>query len=1024
MAFEREWDAGLDREYLDEDHYVLTGPHTAVDSVAVARGPFTWRYDGQQVFNDAAGATTGLVPLVAPPFVLTGTEFDPEGYFGVGYAVRVDRMGRRWVLDAIDLPAIEAEIADYAARFATEGEATAADFAEGEPGISFPESSTDGVVEWVDLTSWTFEDCDDLRNFWHHDGNGHMEQSPPLDALAPERATVWILTANGVDCTGTLVAGDDAGEMAILTAAHCVTEPNGAELNPNAFTVCTLENLVRNHQPPSTARCFGIEEVIKNPFWTGSNPYDITADYALLLFDDLDPRVEPMEMSPFSDAYIEGFADHHVGYPVYEPGLPECVLNEETALAELADPDFDGRYLYQASGDVQATPTGYVKYDVSTCKGCSGAPHYFCPTGDCDEEALVTGIQTAKFMGTGNRWVGGPKVLDVRGWAIPHIPYPGPESCDDLVTDCNCPRWEDTLRCTFDGQEWNPANGAVRVAQSNLPPPQVVDGDGPFSLKVIPDYAARCADGTFPAIYIDMAVDAQGNDMPSDKWIIAIPGGGACSPHDDIDLLGAGLLDLGPLAELDSSNPPKWVLSPFGDSFDPYCGPCYLRSFESDPLFKDDCDGLTRADFTTNDLAELSEHFGLLSPAQANPFAGYNRIWFDKCGADSYRGRARWEENWGALVFQTTSAPNTYEPGGAGTLTDFFQEGNLQWSVVLNALRPGLAFTDYSVDPPVGKVLPPLEDLEQLLIVGYSGGAGGLPYYIDDLTQQVNAWSDGGPPKDVRVVLSAFHLPSIENEVGCKFGIDNDGILPDLACRTTPFDAYDHVWNGISYADSENIAYDPDTADAAFVFADQQVRADTWNANTDLSCLISHPADPTANPEQRECRSNMHLVLNHVSTPMFIHQDLADPTISTLISTNEDFYVPWAVCTDPNCGDAEFDNPGEWKARLDLQATTLFDWFDHWSELATGDDPTFNLPADPNPDTPTIYGFFPDCAAAPTHEAVYSSSYYNNVTVDGESFGSWLWEFAQPATPPMNEQQLLITRDYLLPPQGPPTVCQ
>jgi hypothetical protein len=113
----------------------------------------------------------------------------------------------------------------------------------------------------------------------------------------------------------------------------------------------------------------------------------------------------------------------------------------------------------------------------------------------------------------------------------------------------------------------------------------------------------------------------------------------------------------------------------------------------------------------------------------------------------------------------------------------------------------------------------------------------------------------------------------------------------------------------------------------------------------------------------------------------------------------------------------ELDVWPEWNSRLDRQATTMFDDFDDRSELATGDDDT-NTVWPQGLRTPTIYGFFPDCATAPTHNGAFNGPYYNNVAIDGVQYNAWLEEFAMDVE--RNQEQLLITQGLQHPTSGCP----
>lgn len=127
--------------------------------------------------------------------------------------------------------------------------------------------------------------------------------------------------------------------------------------------------------------------------------------------------------------------------------------------------------------------------------------------------------------------------------------------------------------------------------------------------------------------------------------------------------------------------------------------------------------------------------------------------------------------------------------------------------------------------------MPSLADATAVLWSGTSAGANGAEQSIDYVTERLSA--------NGTVVRGLFdaNLPPLLEDLGD-------------ATAQAAFEAYDRdvQW--------------------------PQIYVDGYDAAVDESCLAAHSAD-----EQWLCGENEHVVLNHITTPFFVRQDLRDRTI-------------------------------------------------------------------------------------------------------------------------------------------------
>jgi len=427
-------DAPAPSEAQEEDRSLFTGPQgdrvdlsggyhyyelpVDEETPALSRaGAITWRYEGQAIFDQTSDSQEGIVNRWVVPDSIPGPA-DEDAYYGVGQTRRVDRLGRQWVVDAVDQSAVAAAIDSYDARVLEmfgQPEAPAEHLAPADSErLYFDEA---GETQDLLNTSWSRCYCTNEGDYvwWNHSSDSLSKANDPL--IARNRKVIWKASGSG---SATMVSEDVA-----LTAAHIVTDSSGNAVDVSTVQWCTLENLQENTTGSYEAECFETLWIVPNGTWGGGS--DPVRDYAVVGLDTNDAGVGWFAISSASDTYIDDFDDRSAGYPRKLTG--NCFTNTDYPVV---DSDYSGRHLYKAVGDVQAHPTGYMKYDTSTALGMSGGLHYYCPnTGGCSAGHYLTGVQTNISVNTcsgtyspltcwGNSCAGGyssgPKGSAIRNW--------------------------------------------------------------------------------------------------------------------------------------------------------------------------------------------------------------------------------------------------------------------------------------------------------------------------------------------------------------------------------------------------------------------------------------------------------------------------------------------------------------------------------------------------------------------------------------------------------------------------------
>lgn len=235
--------------------------------------------------------------------------------------------------------------------------------------------------------------------------------------------------------------------------------------------------------------------------------------------------------------------------------------------------------------------------------------------------------------------------------------------------------------------------------------------------------------------------------------------------------------------------------------------------------------------------------FSLQPPAPAvNHFADYNHVLIHYCSSDNWIGSSR-------LNGITTSTGTTY---------DIRFEGEAIVEAALSTLitgpvgaDPGVAAAFYNT------TVPNLQAASEILLGGESAGGGGLRHHLDSLYTLLQA-AVADPAVVIRGVVDAGAPPG--------------------------------MWDaGISWADP----YSPgDYPDMLLTESQPTVRS-FWGAADsalDQSCLdpIWSAAHALVGGHPQVCYDTTYTLMNHITTPVFLRQDINDPL-------GKQRYVDWLL---------------------------------------------------------------------------------------------------------------------------------
>jgi hypothetical protein len=515
--------------------------------------------------------------------------------------------------------------------------------------------------------------------------------------------------------------------------------------------------------------------------------------------------------------------------------------------------------------------------------------------------------------------------------------YLTPALLAQAANSCTDPYWKDTLRCAF---------FPAQPPQPNIETPATVEDVLPFTRVFFDDPDLRCVDGTRPLMYIDKAVCTEpggcdkgvryGQPVDSNRWMFTMPGGGGCHAES--------------------------------------CGAIYADPAE-------------RGEMGTAGKAPLKSLNGIHDPdPEMNPvFAGYNRVRVEKCGFDRYQGRRSHEAAGG--YFAGTL------PDGTPYRYNLYHHGYLMLEEAFHVLERGLHYSTWRRNEAAGQPpsrrraccgasgekiivsqerLPPLADAEVVLLVGHSGGSHGLFHNIDNLAASLASLP--GFRGDVRALFDENFVPSLENEAA-------------FASTAPPgSDAYSGITSGRSTSSVGPFTYD---GAVHYEIDVHRVQYDAWGAGLDESCLEVHDG-----PDLWKCRDRHHVVMNHVATPFFFHEDFSDPNREHL-NRPVGHEVRWGDEADySNCPTSDPCNPTfdpiAYRARLEAQSQALLRFATTRSEMARGIDTSYG----PAGGFPTFYAWMTDCQ---NHEGAYLDDTFFRSTISTSATSytmrQWLEEF-------------------------------
>ena len=375
-------------------------------------------------------------------------------------------------------------------------------------------------------------------------------------------------------------------------------------------------------------------------------------------------------------------------------------------------------------------------------------------------------------------------------------------------------------------------------------------------------------------------------------------------------------------------------------------------------------DPAKRAKMTTHNLKSAQNHDGILRDTANNPMRDFNRVKFHKCSFDCFQGRG-----W---------LPGYLENNPSLSVT---QSG---FRIVRRALElldtpGGMSYDDCSTNGGQCALISTMQQLcqvgvaQKFVFVGHSAGGHGLIQIIDGLSTLMGTFPGcNEQDDDVLAVIDAHFMPMTENE--CKYDA--------AGCDTCAVGQTESIYCS-DYEGQSSVSFDADMfSENAFGEHSYRVQYADWglgniHTSTDSSCYWHHAL---TDGQLWKCADRFHVLANHVSTPFFLRESLADRASSHFDSGNG-HPVKWADGNDYNVTTWDpADRPV--MSSYAGYAARMLD--------GAGDMVTYGSDACEAP--PWFAGFFPYCD---DHEGAANNSLFNqgNMTVAGTSYKAALAAF-------------------------------
>jgi len=220
---------------------------------------------------------------------------------------------------------------------------------------------------------------------------------------------------------------------------------------------------------------------------------------------------------------------------------------------------------------------------------------------------------------------------------------------------------------------------------------------------------------------------------------------------------------------------------------------------------------------------------GILDPRAENHFGGWNRVLVFYCSSDSWSG--------------TKTSKQHAASGNTAIDYDIHFKGTRIIDAVLDTLRRTSRGRASAPPGTTARALPDLDSATHVVFSGSSAGGIGTIYNADRVGAKLKA---ANPPLVYKAVIDAGFPPSA----------DARDYTHTAACLSNPLACnYSNVLQ-FSYANVDQGLY---------------------GAVTDESCLAWHAAHQPGT--EWRCGDATHVVVHHVTTPMFIHMDEQDESI-------------------------------------------------------------------------------------------------------------------------------------------------